>query len=118
MKTYAAFAKKGSQDYCIESGRCVPNAIFYLGLYGGISTDGIWMQDAYEPKRYFAMYPDEEIQQIIECHFQIEDFHTRDMGGGNHSFKSDAAQKLLGLIGVKSRHMRKPKQYFYDQRGE
>lgn len=65
-----------------------PNAIFYLGLYGGISTDGIWMQDAYEPKRYFAMYPDLEIQEIIKPYFKIEGFHTRDMGEGNPHFQA------------------------------
>ncbi|WMT42254.1 class I SAM-dependent methyltransferase [Paenibacillus sp. D2_2] len=65
-----------------------PNSLFYLGLYGGISTDGIWMQDPYKPKRYFAMYPDLEIQQIIKRHFQIEDFHIRDMGEGNPHFQA------------------------------
>lgn len=38
-----------------------PGGLFYLGLYGGMSTDGIWEQDTFEPKRYFAMYPDEDI---------------------------------------------------------
>lgn len=64
-----------------------PGGLFYLGLYGGISTDGIWDQDSYEPKRYFAMYPDVEIQRIIQNYFQIEDFHTRDMGEGSPHFQ-------------------------------
>ncbi|BFH60551.1 8-oxo-dGTP diphosphatase MutT [Paenibacillus azoreducens] len=65
-----------------------PSGIFYLGLYGGMSTDGIWEQDSYKPKRYFAMYPDEEIERIIKGYFQIEDFHTRFMGEGNPHFQA------------------------------
>ncbi|MDR0268023.1 8-oxo-dGTP diphosphatase MutT [Paenibacillus sp.] len=64
-----------------------PSGLFYLGLYGGTSTDGIWEQDTYEPKRYFAMYPDEDIEQIIKGYFQIEDFHTRFMGEGSPHFQ-------------------------------
>ncbi|MDR9855793.1 8-oxo-dGTP diphosphatase MutT [Paenibacillus sp. VCA1] len=64
-----------------------PGGLFYLGLYGGMSTDGIWEQDTYEPKRYFAMYPDEEIQRIIQIYFQMENFHTRDMGEGSPHFQ-------------------------------
>lgn len=70
-----------------------PGGLFYLGLYGGMDTDGIWEQDAYEPKRYFAMYTDEDIQGIIECYFQIEDFHTRDMGEGAPHFQSMLLRK-------------------------
>jgi len=57
-----------------------PEGMFFLGLYGGRSTEGIWAQDSYEPKRYFAMYPDEELVRITETQFTIEEFHTRFLG--------------------------------------
>lgn len=71
-----------------------PNALFFLGLYGGISTDEVWEKDTYEPKRYFAMYPDEEIKQIVGLHFQIEDFHMRSMGEGVPHFQSMLLRKV------------------------
>ncbi|AZS14299.1 class I SAM-dependent methyltransferase [Paenibacillus lutimineralis] len=64
------------------------NGLFFLGLYGGVSTDSIWEQDTYEPKRYFAMYPDNEIQEIIQDYFKLDDFHTRFLGEGNPHFQS------------------------------
>lgn len=70
-----------------------PGGLFYLGLYGGMDTDGIWEQDAYEPKRYFAMYPDEEIRKKMQGYFRIEDFHTRDMGEGAPHFQSMLLRK-------------------------
>ncbi|GIP30261.1 hypothetical protein J23TS9_53910 [Paenibacillus sp. J23TS9] len=70
-----------------------PGGLFYLGLYGGMESDGIWEQDAYEPKRYFAMYPDEEIRMKIQGYFRIEDFHTRDMGEGAPHFQSMLLRK-------------------------
>lgn len=70
-----------------------PGGLFYLGLYGGLDKDGIWEQDAYEPKRYFAMYPDEEIRKKIQGYFRIEDFHTRDMGEGAPHFQTMLLRK-------------------------
>lgn len=70
-----------------------PGGLFYLGLYGGLSTDEIWEQDTYEPKRYFAMYPDEEILAIVKDYFQVEDFHTRSMGEGKPHFQGMVLRK-------------------------
>ncbi|SMF90181.1 mutator mutT protein [Paenibacillus uliginis N3/975] len=82
-------------DVLVEIRRVLkPNGLFYLGLYGGVSTDGVWEQDTYEPKRYFAMYPDEEIQRIVKEHFQVEDFHTRFMGEGKPHFQAMRLRKV------------------------
>ncbi|WP_106768724.1 8-oxo-dGTP diphosphatase MutT [Paenibacillus faecalis] len=70
-----------------------PDGLLYLGLYGGISVDGVWEQDTYEPKRYFAMYPDEEILRIVLDYFQVEDFHTRFMGEGKPHFQAIRLRK-------------------------
>lgn len=71
-----------------------PGGIFYLGLYGGISTDEVWEQDTYEPKRYFSMYPDEEIQRVVGMHFKVEEFHIRSMGEGRPHFQGMLLSKI------------------------
>ncbi|MGM1050425.1 MAG: class I SAM-dependent methyltransferase [Bacillota bacterium] len=82
-------------DVLVEIRRIMkPNGLFYLGLYGGLSTDGVWEQDTYEPKRYFAMYPNEEIQRIVKEHFKVEDFHTRSMGEGKPHFQAMRLRKV------------------------
>ncbi|GMQ64547.1 class I SAM-dependent methyltransferase [Vallitalea maricola] len=47
------------------------NGIFYLGLYGGVSTEGIYEEDIYEPKRFFAFYLKDELLDIVNNHFKI-----------------------------------------------
>jgi SAM-dependent methyltransferase len=53
-----------------------PGGVFYMGIYGGIEQDGIWDQDRYQPPRYFAFYPDDQIRAIVKAHFIEEDFRT------------------------------------------
>lgn len=45
--------------------------IFYLGLYGGKSSEGIYKEDFYEPKRFFAFYTMEELKPILEEYFDV-----------------------------------------------
>ncbi|WP_113674814.1 class I SAM-dependent methyltransferase [Vallitalea guaymasensis] len=47
------------------------NGIFYLGLYGGVSTEGIYEEDIYEPKRFFAFYLRDELLDIVKSHFKV-----------------------------------------------
>lgn len=65
-----------------------PGGLFFCGVYGGEETEGIWEQDFYEPKRFFAMYEDEAIVRIARRQFELEDFHTVDMGSGRPHFQS------------------------------
>jgi SAM-dependent methyltransferase len=51
-----------------------PNRLFYLGLYGGYDFEGIWIDDTYEPKRFFSFYEDEILQREVAKHFTIESF--------------------------------------------
>ncbi|GMQ56973.1 hypothetical protein AN1V17_13670 [Vallitalea sediminicola] len=49
------------------------NGIFYLGMYGGVSTEGIYEEDIYVPKRFFASYTKDELLDIVSNHFEVEE---------------------------------------------
>ncbi len=53
-----------------------PDGLFLLGMHGGIERDGPWEDDHHEPKRYFALYPDIEIQRIVKQIFILEQFEA------------------------------------------
>jgi Methylase involved in ubiquinone/menaquinone biosynthesis len=65
-----------------------PGGLFFYGVYGGESSEGIWDKDAYEPKRFFAMYTDEELQALVQPLFGIEEFYTVPMGEGEPHFQA------------------------------
>lgn len=47
------------------------DGIFYLGLYGGKSSEGIYEEDFYEPKRFFACYTMDELIEILKAYFEV-----------------------------------------------
>ncbi|MFD1336723.1 class I SAM-dependent methyltransferase [Oceanobacillus iheyensis] len=49
-----------------------PNGIFYMGVYGGKDSQGVWEKDTYNPKRFFSFYLDEQIQDVVEKVFNVE----------------------------------------------
>ncbi len=65
-----------------------PGGLFFYGVYGGESSEGIWHKDVYEPKRFFAMYTDEELQTIVQPMFVVEEFYTVPMGEGAPHFQA------------------------------
>lgn len=65
-----------------------PGGLFFCGLYGGEDSEGIWDKDAYEPKRFFAMYEDDRVVAAYARQFELLDFHTVDMGQGRPHFQS------------------------------
>ncbi len=48
-----------------------PDGVFFLGMYGGIELEGVWDKDSYEPKRFFAFYLDEQIQDVVAPLFEV-----------------------------------------------
>ena len=50
--------------------------LFFLGLWGGPSREGIYPHDDQEPKRFFAWRTDAEIFTYAREVFEIIDFHT------------------------------------------
>lgn len=55
------------------------NGLFYLTVWGGIDQEGIYAEDSYTPKRFFAFHTDEALQSLISRYFKIENF-TRIQG--------------------------------------
>lgn len=51
-----------------------PAGVFYLGVYGGVDHEGVWQDDAYEPKRFFAFYADAQVQPVVAEVFEILSF--------------------------------------------
>ncbi len=67
-----------------------PNGLFYWGQYGGVEREGVWEDDHYIPRRFFARYTDAQFQVLSQQLFKIEAFcvvpNDDDSGGksGNH----------------------------------
>lgn len=70
---------------------------FYMGVYGGRSSEGIWEDDFYEPKRYFSFYENEELITILKKYFTVfsfEELGSDTIGGKDLSFQSFVLKKL------------------------
>lgn len=59
--------------------------LFYLGQYGGIDRDGVWLEDSYEPKRYFSWLTDDDLLATAGTQFEVESFHRVDLGSDDGS---------------------------------
>ena len=58
-----------------------PTGLFYLGVYGGYDQEGIWQEDSYAPRRFFAFYSDEHLQQVVTQVFDLLSFKRISLGG-------------------------------------
>lgn len=47
-----------------------PNGLFYYGVYGGYSFEGVWPEDHHTPERYFVFYPDDELRRRAAERFE------------------------------------------------
>lgn len=81
---------KGELRRSLEEIRRVlkPGGLFYMGVYGGPDSEGVWEKDSYEPKRFFAMYSDEKLLKAVGGTFEIVYFNTEPLGEGNPHFQS------------------------------
>jgi SAM-dependent methyltransferase len=67
---------KGEVDAVLREVRRVlrPDGLFYMGLYGGRDSEGIWEDDHYRPRRFFSFYTDEAIQAVVGQFFALRHF--------------------------------------------
>ncbi|MDF2667822.1 MAG: hypothetical protein K0R67_128 [Paenibacillus sp.] len=65
-----------------------PNGLFFMGVYGGNNSEGVWEGDHYVPKRFFAMYSDTSLLQAVEEVFRVVSFETVPQGEGSPHFQS------------------------------
>ncbi len=68
-----------------------PGGLFFLGVYGGIDSEGYHDDDVYEPKRFFALYSDDNLKQILDAVFQLESFTAVPYEGDNPDMHWQAA---------------------------
>ena len=76
-----------------------PGGMFYMGVYGGVDSEGVWEQDVYEPKRFFAMYEDDDMREAVGRVFEVAYFGTVKMadGGRQPHFQSMILRKSTNL---------------------
>jgi len=53
-----------------------PAGLFFMGVHGGHDFEGIRLTDEYVPKRFFAFYTDEGIQQVVSSDFEVVYFKS------------------------------------------
>jgi len=58
--------------------------LFFMGVYGGEDSEGIWEEDVYTPHRFFSFYTDENIKRVASNYFDIISFETIETGGKYH----------------------------------
>jgi SAM-dependent methyltransferase len=77
-----------------EIGRVLKSgALFFMGLYGGADSEGIWENDWCEPKRFFASYSDDALRQAVTKRFVDIDFHIVPLQEGQPYFQAFLVQK-------------------------
>jgi SAM-dependent methyltransferase len=57
-----------------------PGGVFYLGQYGGVTFEGPWLDDSYDPPRYFSRLTDAELHRVAAEVFTVDDFRAVDIG--------------------------------------
>ncbi|MBX0357252.1 class I SAM-dependent methyltransferase [Halobacillus sp. Nhm2S1] len=70
------------------------DGLFYLGVYGGITHEGIWQNDFHEPKRFFSFYEDDHLESILTKEFTLEAFHKIPM----NEEEEDGPSHFQGVI--------------------
>ncbi|WP_100444034.1 class I SAM-dependent methyltransferase [Glycomyces xiaoerkulensis] len=55
-----------------------PGGLFYWGKYGGKDSEGVYPDDTYEPKRFFALMTAETIERIAAERFEVLEMSVRE----------------------------------------
>ena len=58
-----------------------PGGLLFVGVWGGVSQEGIFAEDRQRPRRFFALRTDEELFRLTREWFEIIDFHTTEVDG-------------------------------------
>ena len=53
-----------------------PSGLFFMAVYGGPDSEGVWEKDYHQPKRFFSFYSDERIKRAVAHTFDIYDFKS------------------------------------------
>lgn len=66
--------------------------VFFMGVYGGEDSEGIWEEDHYDPPRFFSSYTDEHIKEVVSKHFELISFKSIETGV-NRNFQAMIMRK-------------------------
>ncbi|HVZ34354.1 MAG TPA: class I SAM-dependent methyltransferase, partial [Polyangiaceae bacterium] len=53
-----------------------PNALLYVGVYGGEDVEGVLADDWHQPKRFFSFRSNETLARMAKRYFEIVDFRV------------------------------------------
>ena len=53
-----------------------PGGLIFIVMHGGRSFEGVREEDFYEPKRFYALYTEDELRAILERFFQVLSFKS------------------------------------------
>lgn len=67
--------------------------LFYMGVYGGKDSEGVWEADPYEPKRFFSFYETEVLKGKVGEVFDLVRLDVVPMDGEGPDFQSFVLRK-------------------------
>jgi SAM-dependent methyltransferase len=70
-----------------------PGGLCYLAVYGGRDFEGVWPDDDFEPKRFFAFHTDEHLGDLAAARFEVESFERVPHGWDGLHFQSLVLRK-------------------------
>lgn len=87
--------EKANLNLVLEEIRSIlnPSGLFFMGVYGGVDSEGIWEDDIYIPHRFFSFYTDENIKKVVSNYFEVISFEKIETGEKYH-FQSIIMRKM------------------------
>ncbi|MTI47841.1 class I SAM-dependent methyltransferase [Sporosalibacterium faouarense] len=58
-----------------------PSGLFYMGVYGGEDSEGIWEDDIYQPPRFFSFYSSDKLKKVLSQYFELISFKEIKLDG-------------------------------------
>ncbi len=94
LNTLLHVPKNSFEEVLINIRRTLrPNGLLYIGVYGGLNSEGIWKDDFYKPKRFFSFYENQDIKNIVKKFFKVEEFSVISLEKRNMDFQSMILRK-------------------------
>jgi SAM-dependent methyltransferase len=70
-----------------------PDGIFYMGVYGGYNSEGIWEEDPYQPQRFFSFYDELQMKEKVQQIFKLQEFRVIPLEGMKLSYQGMILRK-------------------------
>ncbi len=58
-----------------------PRGVFFMAVYGGSDSEGMWELDDQEPKRFFSRFSDEHLNEVVSEVFDVLSFRNVELAG-------------------------------------